>query len=134
MALETNDEEQSLSPLEPETQLAELQREIQEFCEVRDWDQFHGPKDLAIGLVTESSELLDLFRFKSDEESLALVNSNTTREKIEDELADVFFFTLRFAQKNGIDLVQALRAKIAKNGKKYPVELSRGSNRKYTEF
>ena len=45
-----------------------LTKEVQKFCEDRDWDQFHGPKDLAIGLSTESNELLDLFRFKSEEQ------------------------------------------------------------------
>ncbi len=116
------------------SQLSQLQSEVQEFCEVRDWDQFHTPKDLAIGLVTESAELLDLFRFKSDSECLELLQKAGSRDKIEDELADILFFALRFAQKNEIDLSKALRAKIEKNGKKYPVELSRGSNRKYNEF
>ena len=113
--------------------LEDLQNRVREFCEQRDWDQFHGPKDLAIGLVTEGAELLDIFRFKSDEECLSILASPQSRERVEEELADVFFFILRFAQLNGIDLGYALQSKIVKNSLKYPVTSSRGSNRKYNE-
>lgn len=116
---------------ETEQSLCEL---ITQFCEERDWDQFHGPKDLAIGLVTEASELLEIFRFQSEEQSKSLLTSAEARESISDELADVYFFLLRFAGRNGFDLDKALRKKMAKNAKKYPVEKSRGSNKKYTEL
>ena len=107
---------------------------IQKFCSDRDWDQFHDPKELAIGLITESSELLEIFRFQSKEQAMDLLNQPSKREAIEDEVADVFFFVLRFAAMNGIDLGSVLERKILKNEKKYPVEKARGSNRKYTEF
>ena len=103
---------------------------IKNFCEERDWDPFHNPKDLAIGISTEANELLDIFRFKSDEQMIKLFNSSK-REDIEDELSDVFFFLLRFAQMNNIDLKEALLRKIAKNNQKYPVEKAKGSNEKY---
>ena len=107
---------------------------IAAFCEARDWDQFHDAKELAIGMVTESSELLELFRFKSIAESENLFHEPKSRERIEDEMADVLFFLIRMAQRYEIDLAAALESKIQKNAQKYPVELSRGSNRKYTEF
>lgn len=113
--------------------IAELQERVRAFCEVRDWDQFHDPKELAIGLVTEAAELLDLFRFKRPEEMRALLADPVRREAVEDELADALFFILRFAQMNAVDLGAAVRRKLQKNEAKYPVELSRGSNRKYTE-
>lgn len=103
---------------------------IKNFCEERDWDQFHNPKDLAIGISTEANELLDIFRFKNNEQMIKLFNSSK-REDIEDELSDVFFFLLRFAQMNNIDLKEALLRKIAKNNQKYPVEKAKGSNEKY---
>lgn len=111
----------------------ELMKQVQEFCEARDWDQFHNPKDLAIGLSTESNELLDIFRFKTEEQMNKIMNSSK-REHVEEEIADVFFFVLRFAQMNNIDLSEALTKKIKKNNEKYPVEKAKGSNDKYNEY
>ena len=111
-----------------------LQDKIRLFCEERDWDRFHGPKDLAIGVVTEASELLELFRFLSEEESFALVSDPKHRGAVEDELADVFFFVLRIAQRFDIDLVLASERKLEKNEARYPAGKLRGSNRKYTEL
>ena len=110
----------------------ELMKQVQEFCEARDWDQFHNPKDLAIGLSTESNELLDIFRFKTEEQMNKIMNSSK-REHVEEEIADVFFFVLRFAQMNNINLSEVLAKKIAKNNEKYPVEKAKGSNSKYNE-
>lgn len=112
--------------------ITELIKQVQDFCEARDWDQFHNPKDLAIGLSTESNELLDIFRFKTEEQMKTIMNSSK-REHVEEELADVFFFVLRFAQMNNIDLSEILNMKMAKNNKKYPIEKARGSNKKYNE-
>ena len=114
--------------------LEELQRKVQTFCEERDWDQFHGPKDLAIGVITEASELLEHFRFLSEEESLAILSDPKQKEEIEEELADVFFFLLRFTQRFDIDLTMALLRKIEKSALKYPVEKARGKNTKYTKL
>lgn len=113
--------------------IAFLSESVRNFCEARDWDQFHPPKDLAIGLSTESNELLDLFRFKSDADISEKMQTPEFKEKVSDELADVFFFVLRFAQMNQINLAQSLERKITKNALKYPVEKSKGSNKKYNE-
>lgn len=117
-----------------EKTLRELTRKVREFCEVRDWDQFHGPKDLAIGVITEASELLEHFRFQSDEQALALLNDPKIKEEIEDELADVLFFLLRFSQRFDVDLDKALLRKIEKSERKYPVEKAKGNNTKYTKL
>ena len=109
-----------------------LQSLIQDFCEDRQWDQFHGPKDLAIGLVTEASELLEIFRFQNELECQELLSKNESREKVGDELADVFFFLLRFCQKNNFDLEKLLKHKMEKNARRYPVETAKGSNLKST--
>lgn len=106
---------------------------VKTFSEERDWDQFHNAKDLAIGIITESSELLELFRFKDSEEIEQLVNS-IKRKQVAEELSDVLFFVLRFAQKYDIDLSKEFLEKIEKNKKKYPIKKSKGSNKKYTEF
>lgn len=110
----------------------ELTQLVKLFCEAREWDQFHGPKDLAIGVITEASELLEHFRFLSEAQALALLQDPLKKKEIEDELADVLFFLLRFSQRFEIDLSQALVNKIEKSEKKYPVDKSKGSNQKYT--
>ena len=111
----------------------ELIEIVQKFCEERDWDQFHNPKDLAIGISTEANELLDIFRFKNEEDIKQLFRDTDKREHIEEEIADVLFFVLRFAQMNQIDLPVALEKKIQKNAVKYSVESFKGINKKYNE-
>ena len=116
------------------TRVAELKQMVKKFSEERDWDQFHNPKDLAIGIVTEASELLQEFRFKTDGEIEALFKDPASSRKVRDELADVFYFALRLAQKYGIDVSESLREKLKANAERYPIEKSRGSNKKYTEL
>ncbi|WP_049967727.1 nucleotide pyrophosphohydrolase [Haloferax prahovense] len=111
----------------------DLNQEIRTFCEVRDWGQFHTPKDLAIGLTTESNELLEIFRFKDEHEQSTILEDSDKRGDIEDELADVLFFLLRFADLNDIDLEEALATKLEKNRERYPKEEYKSSNRKYNE-
>ena len=120
--------------MESKVTIKELKNKVQIFCEERDWDQFHNPKDLAIGISTEANELLDLFRFKSEEDMRVMLNDSGKRRKIEEELADTFFFVLRFAQLNNMDLEEILYDKMKKNAQKYPVERAKGSNLKYTEY
>lgn len=113
------------------TTLASLKTRVRDFCEERDWDRFHGAKDLAIGLVTEASEVLEHFRFQDDEDIAAILGDPGRKAEIEAELADTLFFLLRFAGRYDIDLSGAFDRKLAKNALKYPVETARGSNRKY---
>lgn len=117
-----------------DTHLADLKRRVRDFSTARDWDRFHGAKDLAIGLVTEGAELLELFRFRSPEEVEAVFSDPERRRHVEEELADVLFFVVRLAERYGIDLTSAFDAKLAVNERRYPVEKARGSNRKYDEL
>lgn len=114
--------------------IRKAQQAVRDFCQEREWDPYHGPKDLAIGLVTEASELLELFRFVGDGEADEKLNDPQFRARVQDELADVLFFLLRFSEKNRFDLLTALELKMRKNAEKYPVEKFRGSNKKYTEI
>ena len=100
--------------------LDEMKKWVQVFCEDRRWDPYHGPKDLAIGLVTEASELLEIFRFVDEAASLKLVQDPANKEKIADELADSIYFILRFAQMNGFDISRSLKEKLEKNVARYP--------------
>ena len=117
-----------------ETSIHELKEKIKSFCEARDWDQFHNAKDLAIALSIEASELLEHFRWKNEQEVGALFEIPEKREKIEDEMADVLYFLVRLSQMYNIDLSESLNRKMEKNNKNYPVEKSKGSNKKYSEL
>tara|TARA_Y100000389_G_scaffold3274_1_gene3200 strand:+ start:162 stop:500 length:339 start_codon:yes stop_codon:yes gene_type:complete len=102
---------------------------IKEFIKQRDWEQFHDPKNLAISLNLESSEVLELFQWTKDNEI------NTKRvTNLKDELADVYYWLLLLADHYDIDIEKALEEKIKKNEKKYPIDKSKGSSEKYSEF
>lgn len=114
--------------------IEELMNLIKTYCTERDWNQYHNPKDLAIGISTEANELLDIFRFKSEEDIKAMMANLDKRQAISEELADIFFFVLRFAQMNGFDLKVCLENKMVINKKKYPVDKVKGKNLKYNEY
>ncbi|HLC50022.1 MAG TPA: nucleotide pyrophosphohydrolase [Candidatus Nanoarchaeia archaeon] len=118
--------------MDSKTTVDNLKNKVKEFSEDRDWDKFHNPKDLAIGIITESSELLEHFRFKSNEESEIIIK--TKKGEISEELSDIFYFVLRLAQKYDIDLSEELNKKLQKNSEKYPIEKSKGINKKYNEL
>lgn len=108
------------------SEINKITEELRKFRDDRDWAQFHNPKDLAIALNIESSELLELFLWKASEDADA--------EKVKDELADVFAYAFILADKYGLNVAQIMREKLAKNTLKYPVDKARGSAKKYTEF
>src|SRR6056297_990250 len=120
--------------MDDNTTIKELKNIVKKFCEARDWSQYHNPKDLAIGISTEANELLEIFRFKSEDEINEKLKNSNKRAKMENEVADVLFFILRFAQMNDIDLETTLKRKVKINKKKYPTDLFKGSNKKYDEI
>ena len=117
-----------------ERKILEIKELIKEYCEERDWDQFHGAKDLAVALSIEASELLEHFRFKSKEEVEELFKNLKKREEIEDEMADILYFLFRLAQKYDIDISEAFDRKMEINKNKYPIDKAKGSNKKYNEL
>lgn len=119
--------------MDSKTNLEELKETVKKFCEDRDWDQYHNAKELAIGIVTEASEILEHFRFKNEKEIDEMFNNAVKKAEISEELADVLYFVLRMAQRYNIDLTTVLNQKIKKNEDRYPIEKSKGSNKKYTE-
>jgi NTP pyrophosphatase (non-canonical NTP hydrolase) len=121
-------------PKDHETKIHELKEKIKEFCDKRDWDQFHNAKELAIALSIEASELLEIFRWKNPEEVKSLFEDPKKKEDIEDEMADILYFLVRIAQRYDLDLSEALDRKMEKNEKKYPVDKAKGSNKKYNEL
>jgi len=109
--------------------LRELREALRAFAAERDWDQFHSPRNLATALAVEAAELLEPFQWLTDEQSRSLPPD--ARAAVEEELADVLLYLVRLADKLDVDLAAAARAKIVRNGEKYPVEKARGSSRKY---
>ncbi|MPM62810.1 hypothetical protein SDC9_109688 [bioreactor metagenome] len=112
--------------------ISEFQSVIRTFCDERDWQQFHNPKDLAIGISTEANELLELFRFKNQTETTQLMSDKA--EAVANELSDVFFYVLRFADLYQIDLTEAFLHKMDINARHYPAAKVKGSNKKYNEL
>ena len=99
---------------------------LKKFRNDRDWEQFHNPKDLAIALSIEANELLELFLWKKAEDA--------KKEKVKEELADIFSFAFLLAEKYQFDIKEIVFDKIEKNGQKYPVDKSKGTAKKYNEL
>ena len=109
-----------------------LLEKIRAFRDERDWAPFHNPKDMAIAISLEASELLEHFLWKNPEEVTARVESH--REAISEEIADIAIYLSELADNLGIDLADAMEAKLAKNAAKDQVEKARGSAAKYNEL
>ena len=103
-----------------------------EFRNARDWKQFHTPKNLAISLSLEASEVLEHFQWKTDIEFKEYLK--THQEDLADELADVFNYLLLLSNELDIDLLKAAERKLEKNKQKYPIEKAKGNHKKYTEL
>ena len=122
-------------PLVPPTKnmnVQELQATLAQFAKDRDWDQFHSPKNLAMALSVECSELLEIFQWLSQDQSLDLPEDK--RKQVEEEIADIAIYLLRFSDKVGVDLAAAVDSKLEANAVKYPADLVRGKAKKYNEY
>lgn len=116
------------------TTIEQLMHAVIEFRDRRNWKQFHDIKNLSMGLSVEAAELQELFLWKTPGEIDAMLSSQKDRKRIEEECADVFVFLLYLSEAAGIDLSGAVRDKLLVNDKKYPVEKSFNSSKKYTEL
>jgi NTP pyrophosphatase (non-canonical NTP hydrolase) len=116
------------------TDLDTLKNSLVQFRDERNWQQFHTLKNLIISLNLESSELLELTQWKTDEDLARLTSDDQFHEQLRDECADVLLYLLLIAEQSGIDLMQAAEQKLIKNAARYPVALSYGSAKKYTEL
>ena len=113
-------------------QIEALTKRLRQFAEDRDWDQFHAPKNLSMALMVEAAELAEHFQWLSEQQSMEL--SSEKLKEVSYEVADVFIYCLRLADKLGVDLANIVDEKIAINEKKYPADKVRGSAKKYTEY
>ncbi len=115
-----------------DVKLENLSAEIQKFCAERDWEQFHNPKNLAIALSVEASELLEVFQWLTPEQSLQLTEEQ--RQQAQDELGDVVICLLNLAARLGLDPLKAAEQKLEKVKVKYPVDKAKGLAKKYSEL
>jgi dCTP diphosphatase len=109
-----------------------LRDKLRQFAEERDWDQFHSPKNLAMALSVEAAELMEHFQWLSESDCRSMPIEKRT--KIREEVADVFLYLIRLADKLEIDLSAAAEEKIEINASKYPIHKARGNNKKYTDL
>jgi NTP pyrophosphatase (non-canonical NTP hydrolase) len=108
------------------TDIKEIINKLIEFRNQRDWEQFHNPKDLALAINVEAGELLELFLWKEASEA--------NKEKVKEELADIFAFSFLLADKYKLDVKQIVLEKIKANSEKYPVAKAKGTAKKYNEL
>jgi NTP pyrophosphatase (non-canonical NTP hydrolase) len=102
----------------------DLRIEVADFISERDWERYHRPKDIAMALSIEASELMELY----------LWDREPDREELEDEIGDIFFFLLDMSMKENVDLESALKKKMEKNRSKYPAHIVKGKDDKYIRY
>lgn len=112
--------------------LYELSHRLVEFARIRDWEQFHSPKNLSMALIAEAAELVEHFQWLTQEQSEQLPVEKL--EEVRMELADIQIYLLRLAERLGVDLIAAAQEKMAINERRYPAEKVRGSARRAAEY
>jgi len=115
-----------------EPAIEKLKLKLKEFAQVRDWEQFHSPKNLSMALSVEASELVEHFQWMTEAQSADL--SPQRHAAVAFEMADVFIFLLRLSDQLNVDLMEITKRKMELNNKRYPVDKVKGSSKKYNEF
>ncbi|WP_404292605.1 nucleotide pyrophosphohydrolase [Cytobacillus kochii] len=110
-------------------EIKELTKKVIRFRDERNWKQFHNPKDLALSLSLEASELLENFQWKESDEAIL-----ENKDKIEEELADVLIYSMLIANELELDIDNIVNNKLQKNEMKYPVNKAYGNKSKYTDL
>ena len=99
----------------------EVQKKIRKFVEERNWNESHNPKNLAMSISIESAELMEIFQWKTLEESKDIKNTDEF-EHFKEELADVLIYCISMTNNLELDIIDIIEEKMVKNAKKYPVE------------
>lgn len=108
------------------TTIADLRAEVADFVAARDWNGYHTPKNLAMSIAIEAAEMMEHFQWLTVEQAVDLTQEPSAQAEIADELADVLIYCLSFANAAGIDVAAAVRAKLARNEYRFPVEIVSG--------
>ncbi|QTN38187.1 nucleotide pyrophosphohydrolase [Cryomorphaceae bacterium] len=113
--------------------MEELIIELRKFALDREWDKYHNPKNLVMALSAETGELVEIFQWLTEEESLKERISPKDYDHCKQEIADIFLYLIRLSDKLEVDLLEAAKDKIKLNAQKYPVSLSKGNATKYNK-
>lgn len=116
------------------THIFSLIQRIVAFRDARDWKQFHNPKDMALSLVLEATEVMEHFQWKNADEMKAYLGREDKKKAVGEELADTLYWILLMAHDFDIDVFAALDEKMRNNEEKYPVDKAKGVHTKYTEL
>ena len=114
------------SRMDDRTTIADLRAEVAEFVAARDWNGYHTPKNLAMSIAIEAAEIMEHFQWLTVAEAVELAQEPSAQAEVADELADVLIYCLSFANTTGIDIAAAVRAKLARNEHRFPVEVVSG--------
>ncbi|OUR98735.1 nucleotide pyrophosphohydrolase [Halobacteriovorax marinus] len=112
--------------------ISKWKKRLSEFAKIRDWGQFHNPKNLVMAMSVECSELVEHFQWLTSEQSLNM--SEEQMEGVKEEMADVLLYMLRLSDVLDVDIEEILEMKFKRNGEKYPAEKARGSMKKYDKL
>lgn len=104
-----------------------LTQTLREFAAARDWERFHSPKNLAMALSVEVSELAEIFQWRTEAESRAAKDDPVVKQAAADEVADVIVYVIQLADALAIDVNDAVTQKLRKNARKHPSPRSTGS-------
>jgi len=115
--------------VDAETTVADLRRALVDFMDEREWQQFHTPSHLSHAIAIEAAELMEHFLWLSEDEEMALLEDEARLSALTDELADVLIYSLTLADTLGIDVSAAVREKMARNARRFPVSRWRGRAR-----
>jgi dCTP diphosphatase len=114
------------------SEIKQILEKIRRFRDERDWMQFHDPKNMAVSIILEASELLEHFQWKTKEEVEKYILDN--RDDVQDEIADIALYLFELSDNLGINLIDAMEKKLEKNARKYPAEKARGIHTKYNKL
>ena len=108
------------------TTITDLRNFVEDFVQERDWSQFHNAKNLSMALSIEAGELMDIFKWNTNEECERMMSEKKTRQEATDEIADVMIYALAFANRNDINIADSIDQKMIKNREKYPADKFKG--------
>lgn len=114
--------------MDDRTTLADLRNAVDRFVDARNWYEYHTPKNLAMSIAIEAAEIMEHFQWSTVAEATAFMDDPENRAEVADELADVMIYCLSFANATEIDVSQAIRAKLARNEERFPVDAAHGES------
>ena len=113
--------------MDEQTTLGALRTEVADFIAARAWQQYHSPKNLAMSIAIEATEIMEHFQWLTVDEASQIVQNPEKRAEVADELADVLIYCLSFANSTNIDISAAIRSKLARNESRFPVDQVRNT-------